>query len=397
VTDVAALPDGWRLAYFGDVVREVRAVSRDPEADGFGRVVGLEHLDTESLPLRRWLDLADLPDGTSFTRVFRRGQVLFGKRRAYQRKVAIADFDGLCSSDILVFEPSTDDLLPEFLPYVVQSDQFFDHALGTSAGSLSPRTKWQELAKYEFALPPSEVQKAVAQVLQSADRAVAASHRVYDAAELALDSLAHDLLCNPESVVGDDPVQIVPLEEIAVLRRGRFSHRPRNEPRLYSTEGEFPFVQTGDVQRARRFLRDYTQYLSGEGVGYSRSVPAGTLLVTIAAVIGATAYTTRTTYLPDSVVSVEPASTTRSSYLELLLRGLRRRLEQEVATQNTQKNLSLELLGAVKVPLLPPAAQESLEQTAESLWTLVDTSGRHVGHTRRMQARLREALLRGQA
>ena len=182
------LPDGWRWVRFGDVVREVRAATRDPEVEGLTRVVGLEHLDSESLPLRRWSELADLPDGTSFTRVFRAGQVLFGKRRAYQRKVAVPDFDGVCSSDILVFEPSSEDLLPEFLPYLVQSDGFFDHALGTSAGSLSPRTKWQELAKYGFVLPARADQLRILEVLAAADdlvdrgvHVVAESKRMADA------------------------------------------------------------------------------------------------------------------------------------------------------------------------------------------------------------------------
>ncbi len=118
------LPARWQRVRFGDVVRNVNHNTRDPEGDGIERVVGLEHLDSESLPLRRWNELADLPDGTSFTRKFKTGQVLFGKRRAYQRKVALPDFDGICSGDILVFEPSSEALLPEFLPYVVQADGF---------------------------------------------------------------------------------------------------------------------------------------------------------------------------------------------------------------------------------------------------------------------------------
>lgn len=156
---------GWRTVRFGDVVSHVNESTRNPASLGLDRVVGLDHLDPESLPLRRWDLLADLPDGTSFTRIFRSGQVLFGKRRAYQRKVAVPAFDGICSGDILVFEPSGSDVLPSFLPYLAQSDGFFDHALGTSAGSLSPRTKWQELAKYEFALPPIEGQKRIVEVL----------------------------------------------------------------------------------------------------------------------------------------------------------------------------------------------------------------------------------------
>src|SRR5437016_5611497 len=120
----SALPAGWRAVKFGDVVRQVKATSKDPGSIGIDRVVGLDHLDPESLVIRRWSELDDLPDGTSFTRVFRASQVLFGKRRAYQRKVAVAHFDGICSGDILVFEPVGEDVLREFLPYIVQSDGF---------------------------------------------------------------------------------------------------------------------------------------------------------------------------------------------------------------------------------------------------------------------------------
>ena len=98
--------------------------------------------------------------------------MLFGKRRAYQRKVAVADFDGLCSSDILVFEPADDQLLPELLPFIVQTEGFFQHALGTSAGSLSPRTRWRDLAAYEFPLPPLDEQRRIAEILWAAEEAL---------------------------------------------------------------------------------------------------------------------------------------------------------------------------------------------------------------------------------
>lgn len=189
MTSERPLPEGWRWTRFGDVVREMRKTTKDPESDGFTRIVGLDHLDSESLPLRRWNELADLPDGTSFTRIFRAGQVLFGKRRAYQRKVAVADFDGVCSSDILVFEPATDALLPEFLPFLVQSDGFFDHALGTSAGSLSPRTKWQELARFEFPLPPAPQQRLRVELLAAADAARERLRPVEGAVQLLIDAL----------------------------------------------------------------------------------------------------------------------------------------------------------------------------------------------------------------
>ena len=171
----SSIPKGWRVVNFGDVVDNMNETTKDPEAIGLDRVVGLDHMDPESLPLKRWDNLSDLHEGTSFTRIFRAGQVLFGKRRAYQRKVSLPGFDGICSGDILVFQPKNTELLPEFLPYLVQSDGFFDHALGTSAGSLSPRTKWQELAKYEFALPPIAEQHRIVKVLKAAHDAAAFS------------------------------------------------------------------------------------------------------------------------------------------------------------------------------------------------------------------------------
>lgn len=142
---------------FGDVVRLAKARSPDPLADGFERYVGLEHLEPGDLRIRSWGNVAD---GVTFTNVFQPGQVLFGKRRAYQRKVAVADFAGVCSGDIYVMETKDPKvLLPNLLPFICQTDAFFDHAVGTSAGSLSPRTNWTSLADFEFSLPPIDEQR----------------------------------------------------------------------------------------------------------------------------------------------------------------------------------------------------------------------------------------------
>lgn len=161
------LKPGWRRVKFGDVVRLSKARSQDPLADGIERYVGLEHLEPGDLRIRSWGSVAD---GVTFTSVFQPGQVLFGKRRAYQRKVAVADFSGVCSGDIYVLETKDAQvLLPELLPFVCQTDAFFDHAVGTSAGSLSPRTNWTSLASYEFLLPPPEEQENIAFLLASSD------------------------------------------------------------------------------------------------------------------------------------------------------------------------------------------------------------------------------------
>ena len=161
-----AMKPGWTRVAFGDVVRLSTERASDPEAAGFTRYVGLEHVDPGDLTIRRWGNVAE---GTTFTNVFRPGQVLFGKRRAYLRKVAVADFSGVCSGDIYVLESKNDrHLLPDLLPFICQTDAFFEHAVGTSAGSLSPRTNWQSLADYEFALPSLAEQRRIASLLRAA-------------------------------------------------------------------------------------------------------------------------------------------------------------------------------------------------------------------------------------
>ncbi len=158
------------MVRFGDVVRDVNESERNPLAAGLERFIGLEHIEPENLHLKRWGFLAD--GEISFTRRFRKGQVLFGKRRAYQRKVVVAEFDGICSSDLLTFEPKDDSLIPELLPFIVQSDGFLEHALGTSSGSLSPRTRWSQLQDYEFPLPPKDEQRRIADILWAADEVI---------------------------------------------------------------------------------------------------------------------------------------------------------------------------------------------------------------------------------
>ena len=201
---VQSLKPGWKLVKFGEVVKNANLVERDPETNGIERIVGLEHIDPENLHIRRWNSVAD---GTSFTRKFVPGQTLFGKRRAYQRKVAYAEFEGICSGDILTFEPKNRKvLLPELLPFICQSNAFFDHALGTSAGSLSPRTSWTALQDFEFPLPPIDEQKRIAEILWATDEAVSAyqealSH-IHNVSKIHLEHTLDTLNC-PELSLPD--------------------------------------------------------------------------------------------------------------------------------------------------------------------------------------------------
>ncbi len=144
-------------------------------------VVGLEHLAPNEVTLSAWEERSD----NTFTKMFRKGDVLFGRRRAYLKKASVAPFDGICSGDITVIAANPQLILPELLPFIIQNDVFFDFAVEKSAGSLSPRVKWEHLKNYEFELPNIDKQKELAAVLWAMD----ATKKAYQNLILATDEL----------------------------------------------------------------------------------------------------------------------------------------------------------------------------------------------------------------
>ncbi len=158
----------WIKVKLGDVVTEPRDTVKDFTKERIDHVVGLEHIDAESIHLRR---SANMDNSTTFTKKFKVGDVLFGRRRAYLKKAVQAKFSGICSGDITVMRVKKD-LLPELLPFVINNEKFFDYAVKHSAGGLSPRVKFKDLANYEFLLPPKDQQAKLAELLWAMDEVV---------------------------------------------------------------------------------------------------------------------------------------------------------------------------------------------------------------------------------
>jgi type I restriction enzyme M protein len=242
----------WTRVRFGDVVENLNETENNPANAGPERFIGLEHLEPGSLHIRAW---GDVQDGTTFTRRCRAGQVLFGKRRAYQRKVAVAEFDAVVSGDIYVLAPKNDRLMPELLPFLCLSERFFQHAVGTSAGSLSPRTNWNSLASFEFDLPPLDQQRRIAEILRAAVEVVEAwrkskiqhiqSQHAYAS---AVTMAGLDKSKTQSSPIGAIPVgwQCLRIEEMTTSS----AYGPRFPGSQYSPAGNVRTVRTTDFDRS---------------------------------------------------------------------------------------------------------------------------------------------------
>ncbi len=216
--------------------------------------------DPGNLAIRRWGHVAD---GTTFATVFRPGQVLFGKRRSYQRKVAVPDFAGVCSGDIYVLTPRDDrHLLAGLLPFVCQTEAFFQHAIGTSAGSLSPRTNWRSLAAYEFALPPLVEQRRIAKLLMHIESVSQALHETRTALiALRKSTLVHAL----SQLLADPAVQRIPTGAIGEVLLGpqrapRHEDGPSMRPYLRAANVFDGYIDTTDVKSMNFSPSEYQRY-----------------------------------------------------------------------------------------------------------------------------------------
>lgn len=249
---------------FGDICREVKLTTKDPIADGYERYIGLEHLDSGSLKIKRWGIIAD--DNPSFTRVFKKGQILFGKRRPYLKKAAIAEFDGICSGDIIVIEPLGKAKGSGFLPLILQTEQFWSWAVKTSTGSLSPRTKYKELSNFEIPSQDSSDTRRLLNAFDLAQRSLNLANECLD----GLKSLFHSFLLRslspkahwesarltdlgevkggrqraPQHMDGEDIIQYL---RPANIKRGKINLEDVLEMNFTPAEQDVYMLQSGDV------------------------------------------------------------------------------------------------------------------------------------------------------
>ncbi|MBY6377883.1 restriction endonuclease subunit S [Escherichia coli] len=183
------------------------------------------------------------------------------------------------------------------------------------------------------------------------------------------------------------------LDDLALVERGKFSVRPRNDPRYYG--GDMPFVQTGDVTSSGTYLKSFSQTLNENGVGVSKVFPKNTILITIAANIGDTAITTFEVACPDSVVAIQPYKHVADVYwLKKYLETRKTDLDAQ-STQNAQKNINLQVLKPLLI-LTPPYAEQKKIAKILSTWdNAISVTEKLLTNSQQQKKALMQQLLTG--
>ena len=236
----------------------------------------------------------------------------------------------------------------------------------------------EKIDRIQILLPPIAEQSSIADALDLVRRSISLQERALATAQALKRAAMRSLFTNglrgeaqKETEIGPVPEnwEISTLGETAQLERGRFMHRPRNEPRFYG--GVTPFVQTGDVVRSGGRIREFVQTLNEDGVAISRVFPAGTILITIAANIGFTGILQFDSACPDSLVAITPNQSLKVEFLEYFLQTQQGEMDK-LAPKGTQKNINIQFLTPWPIVVPPDDEQREIVAILEAIDRKID-------------------------
>jgi type I restriction enzyme S subunit len=246
------LPEGWHMVKFGDLAKHISKRVEPSETD-LEIYVGLEHLDSDSLRIKRHGTPSDVAGQKLLVK---KGQIIFGKRRAYQRKLGVAEWDCICSAHAMVLEANLETVLPEFLPFFMQSDVFMNRAVAISEGSLSPTIKWKVLEQQEFLIPDFTKQFEILKILK-ANLGVSVS---IDEFSTSLDQLKKAL--RTQSFEGKELIKI---GDIASVKTGATPRR--NVAEFWG--GNIPWMSSGEIHK--KILHNTDEFITQKGMENSNT------------------------------------------------------------------------------------------------------------------------------
>lgn len=267
ISNLKNVPPNWQKVRFDEIAEIVTDRIEKPTESGLSDYIGLEHLDTDCIRIKRFGSTEDV-DATKF--LCKKGDIIFGKRRAYLRKLAVSDREAVVSAHSMVLRPTGDKIYPDFLPCFMQSSIFWKTAHSISEGSMSPTIKWKTLAAQEFWLPSIDDQKKISELLWSIEDNIQKTEKLIETTEKLKQGLLNELLTKgightqfKGTEMGKIPERwkIVTLDEIADVIDPHPSHRA---PKI--VQNGYPFAGIGDILEDGTILVENCRKVSGNAI-----------------------------------------------------------------------------------------------------------------------------------
>ncbi len=187
-----SLVNGWLRVRFGDIAKKINNIIDRKTCDLSIYIAG-KHMQTDDFRIKKWGSIGDGYLGPAFNQKFTKGQILYGSRRTYLRKVSIPHFDGICANTTYVIEPTGDILIPELLPFIMQSTSFTEYSVKMSKGSTNPYINWKDIACYELNIPNKEQQYHIFTLLRALEDCIVKNEQFIEEAERMKQVLMREL------------------------------------------------------------------------------------------------------------------------------------------------------------------------------------------------------------
>lgn len=282
------------------------------------------------------------------------GTILFAKMQGTKKTIVLDDetSDYIYSTGFAAVRAKPDIISERCLYHLVTSTCFLRQKDKYCSGATQKAITNKGLEKIMISVPDTALQPGIANRLDLLDTASQLCQRILERLDDIIKSRFVEMFGDPLK-----PIKSRPLGEIAILERGRFSPRPRNDPRYYN--GIYPFVQTGDVANCDHRLSQYHQTLNEEGIKVSKRFEPGTILIAlVGATIGATAILEIPMYAPDSLIGITTNDDECNNvFLEVLLRFWQAELKR-IAPEAARANINLGILQNVPIIDVPVPQQE---------------------------------------
>lgn len=304
-----------------------------------------------------------------------KGAVLLAMYGATVGRMAMLGIDAATNQAVCSIVPDEKAAFPKYVYYALRSKvpDFLRNAVGGAQPNIS-----QGLIKdTKIPLPPLAEQKRIAAILDKADAIRRKRQQAIQLADDFLRAVFLDMFGDP--VTNPKGWDQLPFSKVGTLDRGKSRHRPRNDPALLG--GDHPLIQTGEVANSKGYIKEYTATYSDLGLAQSKKWDAGTLCITIAANIAKTGILTFPACFPDSVVGFIPNKHVTVEYVQQWLGFLQKNLEEN-APQAAQKNINLEILRGLLIPVPPIHEQEKYSSIVARVLAIkekISTSGHELG------------------
>jgi type I restriction enzyme S subunit len=306
-TPAGVIPVDWAFAKLGDIATQSEK-RFDPNVAENRPYIGLEHMGSGN---GRLASVGDSRTVSSLKTIFQKGDILFGKLRPNLRKIIIAPFDGVCSTDIIAIRP-LEDVCREFLFYRLQSSEAFAFAVGTAAGTKMPRTSWPLLRGYLFPQPSLQEQKKIAEILSAVDESIEKTRAVIEKSQSLKKSLMQTLLTRgighkkfKKTPVGEIPVEWNARDIGSLTRTMINGGTPDTKVEKYWS-GDIPWITGADFTNQK--MAAVRRYITKEAVQNSSTnvVPKGAILIVTRTGVGKLAVADRDIAVSQDITGIIP-------------------------------------------------------------------------------------------